>query len=112
MRTFALNYLKEAALKDGNSHITIECVEILGTDNEQVQTFAQNYLKEPALKDKNGFVTKKCIELLGTKGNIVKGIVKHITNYGVFTRYRWHSWTVPLTKSSAANFFSIPSHGL
>ena len=84
MRTFALNYLKEPALKDKNGFITEKCIEILGTDDEQVRTFAQNYLKEVALKDKNGFVTKKCIEILGTKGNIVKGIVKNITNYGVF----------------------------
>ena len=84
MRTFAQNYLKEPALKDKNGFITEKCIEILGTDDEQVRTFAQNYLKEVALKDKNGFVTKKCIEILGTKGNIVKGIVKNITNYGVF----------------------------
>ena len=84
VQTFALNYLKEPALKDKNGFITEKCIEILGTDDEQVRTFAQNYLKEVALKDKNGFVTKKCIEILGTKGNIVKGIVKNITNYGVF----------------------------
>ena len=64
MRTFAQNYLKEPALKDGNSHITIECVKILGTEDEQVRTFAQNFKIK--------------------KGNIVKGIVKNITDYGVF----------------------------
>ena len=64
MRTFALNYLKEPALKDGNNHIIIECVKILGTEDEQVRTFAQNFKIK--------------------KGNIVKGIVKNITDYGVF----------------------------
>ena len=48
-KTYAQNYLKEAALKDKNSFVTEKCIEILGKDDEQVRTFAQNYqvLKEP-----------------------------------------------------------------
>ena len=99
VRAFAQNYLKEAALKAESSHITIECVKILGTDNEQVRAFAQNYLKEPALKAESSHITIECVKILGTdneqvrtfaqnfkikKGNIVKGIVKNITDYGVF----------------------------
>ena len=59
MRTFAQNYLKEAALKAESGFITEKCIEILGTDDEQVRTFALNYLKEPALKDGDSHITRK-----------------------------------------------------
>ena len=49
-KTYAQNYLKEAALKDKNGFVTEKCIEILGTDDEQVRTFAQGLFKEPALK--------------------------------------------------------------
>ena len=49
-KTYAQNYLKEPALKAESSFVTEKCIEILGTDDEQVRTFALNYLKEPALK--------------------------------------------------------------
>ena len=103
MRTFALNYLKEPALKDGSSHITIECIKILGTEDEQVRTFALNYLKEPALKDKNGFITEKCIEILGTEDeqvrtfalNYLKEPALKDNNQKMNTRHRLQTITSP-----------------
>ena len=55
-----------------SSHITIECVKILGTEDEQVRTFAQNYLKEPALKDESSHIIIKCVEILGTEDEQVR----------------------------------------
>ena len=64
---------KEAALKDGSTpYTTIECIKILGTEDEQVRTFAQNYLKEPALKDGSSHITIECIKILGTEDEQVR----------------------------------------
>ena len=51
MRTFALNYLKEPALKDKNGFITEKCIEILGTDDEQRKDFANGYLEKAIKQD-------------------------------------------------------------
>ena len=71
-KIYAQNYLKEPALKAESSFVTEKCIEILGTDDEQVRTFAQNYLKEPALKAESSFVIEKCIEILGTDDEQVR----------------------------------------
>ena len=55
-----------------SSHIIIECIKILGTDDEQVRTFAQNYLKEPALKDGSSHITIECVKILGTEDEQVR----------------------------------------